>query len=48
MWSPHIEQDPWFQGPFLTDLTADLGTVRGNFEMNGKDAAVFMSSKALK
>ena len=48
MWNPHIEQDPWFQGPFLTHLTADLGTVRGNFEMNGKDAAVLMSCKVLK
>ena len=48
MWSPYIEQNPWFQGPFLADLTANLGTVRGNFGMNGKDATVLMSSKALE
>ena len=48
MWSLHIEQNPWFQGPFLADLTADLDTVRGNFGMNGQDAAVFMSSKVLR
>ena len=48
MWSPHIEQNPWFQGPFLADLTAGLGTVRDNFGMNANDAAVLMSSKALE
>ena len=34
-------------GAFLADLTANLGTVSGNFGMNGQDAAVLMSSKAL-
>ena len=34
-------------GSFLADLVANLGTVRGNFGMNGQDAAVLMSSKAL-
>ena len=34
-------------GSFLADLMANLGTVRGDFGMNGQDAAVLMSSKAL-
>ena len=48
MWSLRIEQNPWFQGPFLADLTANMSIARGNFGMNGQDAAVLMSSKALK
>ena len=35
-------------GSFSADLTANLGTVRGDFGMNGQDAAVLMSSEALK
>ena len=42
-----MEQNQWFQGPLLTDLTADLGTVRCDFGMNGHDATVLMSSKVL-
>ena len=34
-------------GSFLADLMANLGTVRGDFGMNGQDPAVLMSSKAL-
>ena len=35
-------------GSFLADLMANLGTVRGDFGMNVQDAAVLMSSEALK
>ena len=45
---PRIDQNLWFQGPFWTDFTASLGTVRGSFGMNGKDATVLMPSKALE
>ena len=48
MWSPRIDQNLWFQGPFWAELIANLGTVRGNFGMNGKNATVLMLFKALE